>query len=55
MVAAVDRRSTILGTPGIDPQTFRDYWVLRGQEGAADPLALYLTYGGASISAPTPR
>jgi hypothetical protein len=53
--AALARRSTILSLPGIDPQRFRHHWRLRGQEGAADPVSLYLVYGGGSISRPTPR
>ncbi len=50
--AAVARRSSILTTPGLDPATFRDYWPLRGQEGAADPLAFYLTYRARPIINP---
>jgi hypothetical protein len=53
--AAVNRRSTVLSEPGLDPARFRDYWPLRGQENQPDPLVLYLRYAGQSISRPTPH
>lgn len=53
--AAVNRRSTVLREPGLDPERFRDHWTIRGQESEPDPLVLYLRYAGRSISRPTPH
>lgn len=52
VTAQVMRRSHLLADPELDPARFRDYWPLRGQEGASDPLVLALRHAGNSISRP---
>lgn len=55
VLAGVARRSVILRRPGIDPARFREAWPVRGEEGAGDPVVLYLAWAARSISRPTPR
>jgi hypothetical protein len=55
VLAGVMRRSLVLRRPGIDPARFREAWPLRGEEGASDPVVLYLAYASRSTSRPLPR
>ncbi|HEX5871581.1 MAG TPA: hypothetical protein VFY65_14240 [Longimicrobium sp.] len=52
VTAQVTLRSRILNDPELDPARFRDYWPLRGQQGASHPLVLALRHAGSSISRP---